>query len=239
MSTVCLDIQTIGAKRARLARVEENVDSEPSAGTPVPWWTSAAVHQIYPRSFQDSDGDGIGDLRGALRRVDHLAELGVDVVWLSPIYPSPQDDNGYDISDYQDIDPLFGRLDDLDRLVAALHQRGIKVVMDLVVNHTSDEHPWFAESRSSRDKPKRDWYCWRPARDGMEPGTPGPEPTNWGSFSGAVQRQPAGRSCPATSQPNGTRHRQLPRPRSHPHRSHHPPPLGSPGIPRLARPDYF
>ncbi|HEY6492519.1 MAG TPA: alpha-glucosidase [Trebonia sp.] len=150
-----------------------------------PWWTSAVVYQIYPRSFQDSDGDGVGDLPGALRRVGYLAELGVDVVWLSPVYRSPQDDNGYDISDYQDIDPLFGTLDDLDRLLAALHERGIKVIMDLVVNHTSDEHPWFAESRSSKDSPRRDWYWWRPVRDGMAPGAPGAEPTNWGSlFSG-------------------------------------------------------
>ncbi|MBO3090229.1 alpha-glucosidase [Cellulomonas dongxiuzhuiae] len=147
-----------------------------------PWWTGAVVYQIYPRSFQDSDGDGIGDLRGVLQRIDHLVELGVDVVWFSPLYRSPQDDNGYDISDYQDVDPLFGTLADLDEVIDALHARGIKVVMDLVVNHTSDEHPWFVESRSSVDSPKRDWYWWRPARPGMAPGTPGAEPTNWGSF---------------------------------------------------------
>ena len=152
---------------------------------PAPWWTRAVVYQVYARSFRDCDGDGIGDLRGVLRQVDYLAELGVDAVWLSPVYRSPQDDNGYDISDYQDIDPLFGTLDDLDQLIAALHERGIKLVMDLVVNHTSDEHPWFAESRSSADNPRRDWYWWRPARAGMEPGTQGAEPTNWGSlFSG-------------------------------------------------------
>ena len=167
------------------ARTEPGDSAPGDAQTPAPWWTRAVVYQIYPRSFQDSDGDGIGDLRGALKRVDYLAELGVDVVWLSPVYRSPQDDNGYDICDYQDIDPLFGTLDDLDRLMAALHERGIKVLMDLVVNHTSDEHPWFAESRSSRDNPKRDWYWWRPARARMEPGAPGAEPTNWGSlFSG-------------------------------------------------------
>ncbi len=147
-----------------------------------PWWTRAVVYQIYPRSFQDTNGDGIGDLPGILQRVDHLVELGVDVLWLSPIYRSPQDDNGYDISDYEDIDPAFGTLEDLDRLLEALHERGLKLVMDLVVNHTSDEHPWFVESRSSTDNPKRDWYWWRPAREGMEPGTPGAEPTNWGSF---------------------------------------------------------
>jgi oligo-1,6-glucosidase len=147
-----------------------------------PWWTRAVVYQIYPRSFQDSDGDGIGDLRGIISRLDHLSALGVDVVWLSPIYRSPQDDNGYDISDYQDVDPSFGTLADLDELIAALHARGMKLLMDLVVNHTSDEHPWFVESRSSVDSPKRDWYWWRGPREGMAPGQPGAEPTNWHSF---------------------------------------------------------
>jgi len=134
------------------------------------WWKSAVVYQIYPRSFADSDGDGIGDLRGIIGRLDHLRDLGVDVLWLSPVYRSPQADNGYDISDYQDIDPTFGTLADLDELLAGLHERGMKLVMDLVVNHTSDEHPWFVESRSSRDNPKRDWYVWRD------------QPNNWGSF---------------------------------------------------------
>jgi oligo-1,6-glucosidase len=147
-----------------------------------PWWTRAVVYQIYPRSFQDSDGDGIGDLGGILQRLDHLADLGVDVVWLSPVYPSPQADNGYDISDYQDVDPLFGSLAQLDELIAALHERGMKLVLDLVVNHTSDEHPWFVESRSGPDSPKRDWYWWRPPRPGMRAGEPGAEPTNWHSF---------------------------------------------------------
>ena len=151
------------------------------------WWKSAVVYQVYPRSFQDSDGDGVGDLRGILNRLDHLERLGVDVVWLSPIYRSPQADNGYDISDYQDIDPTFGTLADFDELLAAMHARGIKLVMDLVVNHTSDEHAWFAESRSSRESPKRDWYWWRPARPGTVGGEPGAEPTNWESFfSGSV-----------------------------------------------------
>ncbi|TFV63555.1 alpha-glucosidase [Geodermatophilus sp. DF01-2] len=147
-----------------------------------PWWTRAVVYQVYPRSFQDSDGDGVGDLGGVLQRLDHLADLGVDVLWLSPVYPSPQADNGYDISDYTDVDPLFGSLEQLDELVAALHDRGMKLVMDLVVNHTSDRHPWFLESRSSTDSPKRDWYWWRPPRVGMAPGEPGAEPTNWHSF---------------------------------------------------------
>ncbi len=145
------------------------------------WWHSAVVYQIYPRSFADSDGDGIGDLPGIVAHLDHLNELGVDVVWLSPVYSSPMDDNGYDISDYTDVDPTFGTLDDLDRLIAALHERGMKLVMDLVVNHTSDEHPWFQGSRDPASD-TRDWYLWRPARPGHEPGTPGAEPTNWGSF---------------------------------------------------------
>lgn len=138
------------------------------------WWQSSVVYQVYPRSFADSDGDGIGDLAGLIGRLDHLADLGVDVLWLSPVYPSPQDDNGYDISDYQDIDPVFGDLAAFDRLLAAVHERGMKLVMDLVVNHTSDEHPWFQESRDP-DSPKRDWYWWRPPREGGEP-------NNWGSF---------------------------------------------------------
>jgi len=123
-------------------------------------WRRWVVYQVYPRSFADSDGDGVGDLRGIISHVDYLHRLGVDVVWLSPVYRSPMDDNGYDISDYTDIDPLFGTLADLDELIAELHARGMKLVMDLVVNHTSDEHPWFTESRASRDNPKRDWYWW-------------------------------------------------------------------------------
>ena len=145
------------------------------------WWKSSVVYQIYPRSFADSDGDGIGDVRGIIDHLDHLSALGVDVLWLSPIYRSPQDDNGYDISDYTDIDPLFGTLADVDELIAALHQRGMKLVMDLVVNHTSDEHQWFIDSRDPASD-KRDWYVWRPAREGFEPGAEGAEPTNWGSY---------------------------------------------------------
>jgi oligo-1,6-glucosidase len=146
------------------------------------WFHSAVVYQIYPRSFSDSNGDGVGDLRGITSRLDHLARLGVDVVWLGPVYPSPQDDNGYDISDYQDIDPLFGTLQEFDELLNQVHARGMKLLMDLVVNHTSDEHAWFAASRSSRDDPRRAWYWWRRARPGATPGAPGAEPTNWGSF---------------------------------------------------------
>jgi oligo-1,6-glucosidase len=146
------------------------------------WWRTAVVYQIYPRSFADGDGDGVGDLRGVLAHLDHLSALGVDVLWLSPIYPSPQEDNGYDISDYQGVDPLFGTLDELDELIAALHARGMKLVLDLVVNHTSSAHPWFVASRSSVDDPKRDWYWWRPPRPGFQARAPGAEPTNWRSF---------------------------------------------------------
>ena len=148
--------------------------------TEAQWFREAVVYQIYPRSFQDSNGDGIGDLRGIIDRLDYLKTLGVDVLWLSPIYTSPQDDNGYDIADYQDIDPTFGTLADVDELIAQAHARGIRLVMDLVVNHTSDEHPWFVESRSSTDNPKRDWYWWRAPRETADGGTGAP--TNWESF---------------------------------------------------------
>ena len=154
-----------------------------NGATPNPWWTNAVVYQIYPRSFQDTNGDGIGDLKGITSRLDYLADLGVDVLWLSPVYKSPQDDNGYDISDYQSIDPLFGTLEDMDELLAEAHKRGLKVVMDLVVNHTSDEHAWFQASRD-KDDPHADWYWWRPAKPGHEPGTPGAEPNQWGSYFG-------------------------------------------------------
>jgi len=139
------------------------------------WWRSAVVYQVYPRSFADSDGDGVGDLGGLLAHLDHIQALGADVIWLSPVYRSPQADMGYDISDYQDIDPLFGTLQQFDALLAGVHERGMKLLMDLVVNHTSDEHPWFVESRSSLQSPKRDWYVWRDGRDDAEP-------NNWASF---------------------------------------------------------
>lgn len=142
------------------------------------WWKEAVVYQIYPRSFCDSNGDGIGDLNGITSKLDYLKELGIDVIWLSPVYKSPNDDNGYDISDYEDIMTEFGNMDDFDKMLAAAHERGIKIVMDLVVNHTSDEHPWFVESRGSKDNEKRDYYIWKEGKDGKEP-------TNWGSaFSG-------------------------------------------------------
>lgn len=142
------------------------------------WWKESVVYQVYPRSFQDSNGDGVGDIPGITSRLPYLKELGVDVIWLSPFYRSPGKDMGYDISDYQAIQPEFGTLEDFDRLIARAHELGIKVVIDLVVNHTSDEHRWFRESRKSRDNPYRDYYIWRDGKEG------GP-PNNWGScFSG-------------------------------------------------------
>ena len=144
------------------------------------WWKESVVYQIYPRSFYDSNGDGIGDLNGITEKLDYLKELGVDVIWLSPVYQSPNDDNGYDISDYRTIMKEFGTMEDYDRMLDEAHKRGIRIVMDLVVNHTSDEHKWFIESRKSKDNPYRDYYIWRPAKDGKEP-------NNWGScFSGSA-----------------------------------------------------
>lgn len=144
------------------------------------WWRETVVYQIYPRSFMDSNGDGIGDLNGITARLDYLVSLGVGVLWLCPIYRSPNDDNGYDISDYRDIMAEFGTMADFDRLLTETHNRGMRLIMDLVVNHTSDEHPWFIESRSSRDNPKRDWYIWRDGRNCHEP-------NNWESiFQGSA-----------------------------------------------------
>jgi alpha-glucosidase len=140
---------------------------------PIPWWESGVIYQLYPRSFQDSDGDGVGDLRGIEQRLNYLAELGIDAIWLSPIYPSPMADFGYDVGDYSGVDPLFGTIDDFDRLLAAAHEHGLKLMLDLVPNHSSDQHPWFLESRSSRENPKRDWYIWR------DPAPGGGPPNNW------------------------------------------------------------
>ncbi|GIO61224.1 glycoside hydrolase family 13 protein [Paenibacillus cineris] len=140
------------------------------------WWKEAVVYQIYPRSFKDSDGDGVGDIQGIVSKLDYLQELGVDVIWLSPVYKSPNDDNGYDISDYFEIMDEFGTMQDWTQLLDGLHERGMKLLMDLVVNHTSDEHAWFAESRSSKDNPYRDYYIWRPGKGGNTP------PNNWRSF---------------------------------------------------------
>jgi alpha-glucosidase len=144
------------------------------------WWQDGVVYQIYPRSFQDSNGDGVGDLPGIESRLDYLVALGVDAVWISPFYPSPMADFGYDVADYCGVDPIFGTIADFDRLIAAVHARGLKLILDFVPNHTSDQHPWFLESRSSRDNPRREWYLWRDAKPG------GGYPNNWMSnFGGA------------------------------------------------------
>lgn len=133
------------------------------------WWQDAVIYQIYPRSFYDSNGDGIGDLQGIIKKLDYLKELGVGAIWLSPVYRSPQDDNGYDISDYQDIDPIFGNLADMDELIAEAKERDIRIVMDLVLNHTSDEHPWFIEAKKGKDNPYHDFYVWREGKEGVLP----------------------------------------------------------------------
>ncbi|CEN80774.1 alpha-glucosidase [Paraclostridium sordellii] len=141
------------------------------------WWKEAVAYQVYPRSFYDSNNDGVGDLRGIIEKLDYIKELGIDIIWVSPFYKSPNDDNGYDISDYQDIMKEFGNMKDFDELLEEVHKKGMKLIIDLVINHTSDEHPWFIESKSSKDNPKRDWYIWR---DGKED----KEPNNWESIFG-------------------------------------------------------
>ncbi|WP_299094935.1 alpha-glucosidase [uncultured Metabacillus sp.] len=141
------------------------------------WWKEAVAYQVYPRSFMDSNGDGIGDLQGMISKLDYIKELGIDVIWICPMYKSPNDDNGYDISDYQDILDEFGTMADFDQLLEEVHKRGMKLIIDLVINHTSDEHPWFIESRSSKNNPKRDWYIWRDGKNGREP-------NNWESIFG-------------------------------------------------------
>ena len=145
------------------------------------WWRHGIFYQIYPRSFQDSNADGVGDIPGIIERLPYLLALGVDAVWLSPVFASPMADFGYDISDYTGVDPLFGTMEDFDALIKAAHQSGLKMILDLVPNHTSDQHPWFIESRGSRSNPKRDWYIWR------EPGADGHPPNNWLSeFGGSA-----------------------------------------------------
>jgi alpha-glucosidase len=161
--------QTRGAGQTSLSRSQSSND---------PWWKHAVIYEIYPRSFQDSDGDGVGDINGITSRLDYLKDLGVDAIWITPMYPSPQIDFGYDIADYEKIDPQYGTMADFDRLSAEARKRNIRIIMDWVPNHTSDQNPWFLESRSSRNNPKRDWYIWR---DGKGPGQP---PNNWQSWFG-------------------------------------------------------
>jgi alpha-glucosidase len=164
----------------RAAQARRNRPARPGARTAPRWWQRAVFYEIYPRSFQDSNGDGVGDLKGITARLDYLRDLGVDAVWITPFYPSPQVDFGYDVSDYEDVDPQFGTLADFDRLVREAHRRNIKVVIDFVLNHTSDQHPFFIESRSSRNNPKRDWYIWH------DPKPDGSRPNNWSSSFGPV-----------------------------------------------------
>ncbi|HET8776506.1 MAG TPA: alpha-amylase family glycosyl hydrolase, partial [Candidatus Limnocylindria bacterium] len=145
------------------------------------WWQYGVIYQVYPRSFQDTTGDGIGDLEGIRRRLDYLEWLGAEAAWISPFFPSPMVDFGYDVADYTDVDPRFGSLADFDRLLADAHERGIKIILDLVPNHTSDQHPWFVESRRSRSSERRDWYLW------LDPAPDGGPPNNWRSeFGGSA-----------------------------------------------------
>ena len=169
---------------------------------PVPWWRSAVIYQIYPRSFADADGDGVGDLRGITARLEHVHKLGADAIWLSPIYRSPMADFGYDIADHTDVDPIFGSLDDADALIARAHELGLRVVLDFVPNHTSDLHPWFAESRASRAAAKRGWYVWRSGDE---------VPNNWMSTFG--ERRPAWTRAATRS---AARRASPPRPRARP-----------------------
>ncbi|MGO7204705.1 alpha-amylase family glycosyl hydrolase, partial [Rhizobium ruizarguesonis] len=148
------------------------------AGGSADWWRGAVIYQVYPRSFQDTNSDGLGDLRGITRRLPHIASLGVDAIWLSPFFKSPMADMGYDVSDYCDVDPIFGTLADFDEMMAEAHRLGIKVVIDQVISHTSDRHPWFVEGRSSRTNPKADWYVW------ADPKPDGTAPNNWLSIFG-------------------------------------------------------
>ena len=162
------------------AQTQQAPQTIQSSSAQQPWWKHAVIYEIYPRSFQDTNGDGIGDLNGIIKRLDYLKTLGVDAIWLTPIYPSPQVDFGYDISNYEAIDPQYGTMEDFDRLIAEAKKRNIRIIMDLVLNHTSDKSPWFLESRSSKNNPKRNWYMWS---NGKEPG-PNHPPNNWQSDFG-------------------------------------------------------
>src|ERR1700682_904739 len=174
-------ISTLTALSMCLPEFSANAQQKPADTEGHQWWQHAVFYEIYPRSFADSNNDGIGDLKGITSKLDYLKELGVDAIWLSPCYPSPQVDFGYDVADYENIDPMYGTLADFDRLEKDGKQRGIRIIMDFVMNHTSSEHPWFIDSRSSRTAAKRDWYMWH---DGKGPGLP---PNNWTSeFGGSA-----------------------------------------------------
>jgi alpha-glucosidase len=155
--------------------------AEGNSATEHDWWKNAVIYQVYPRSFQDTNGDGIGDLNGIVDRLDYLQSLGVDAIWLTPIYASPNYDFGYDVSDYFNVNPEYGTLADFDRLMSAANKRHIRVIMDMVMNHTSNEHPWFIASRSSRGNPYRNWYVWRDGKGGTATDK-GQPPNNWGAF---------------------------------------------------------
>ena len=161
----------------------KNLESKPLTQQNGNWWRGAVIYQIYPRSFQDSNGDGIGDLKGIVDRLEYVAELGVDAVWLSPFFTSPMKDMGYDVADYCNVDPLFGTLNDFDAVIAKAHALGLKVMIDQVISHTSDQHPWFQQSRASRDNDKADWYVWADAKPD------GTAPNNWLSIFGGVAWQ--------------------------------------------------
>lgn len=173
LASILLAITVSSARGQSTPQVKQSTD---------PWWKHAVLYEIYPRSFQDSNGDGVGDLNGITQRLDYLQALGIDGIWLTPINPSPQVDFGYDVTDYNAIDPAYGTLADFDRLVAEAKKRNIRILLDMVMNHTSDQHPWFIESRSSRNNPKRDWYVWRDGKPGGIP--PNNPPTNWISSFG-------------------------------------------------------
>ena len=171
---------------AQIAAAQTELKTSVAASSERDWWKNAVIYEIYPRSFQDSNGDGIGDLNGITERLDYLKQLGVDAIWLTPCYPSPQADFGYDISDYENIDPQYGTLADFDRLVAEAKKRDIRIMMDMVMNHSSDEHKWFIESRSSRTNPYRDWYVWHDGK-GETATDKGQPPNNWQSdFGGSA-----------------------------------------------------
>jgi alpha-glucosidase len=175
LNTHIATAQTIGAQPS-----SQSASSQPAGQE---WWRHAVIYEVYPRSFQDSNGDGIGDIKGIASRLDYLHDLGIDVIWITPMYPSPGVDYGYDISDYTSIDPVYGTMDDFDNLVAEAQKRDIRIIMDYVINHTSDQHKWFLESRSSRDNPKRDWYIWRDGK-GQTSSDKGQPPNNWQSWFG-------------------------------------------------------
>ena len=198
-------LRRLGFESPRPAAADELADGLEQTMSAAPWWQTAVIYEIYPRSFQDSDGDGVGDLAGILQRVDYLAWLGVDAVWICPIYPSPMADFGYDVADYTGIDPLFGTMADFERLVAALHARGIRLILDFVPNHSSDQHPWFQEARAARASPRRDWYIWR------DPGPDGGPPNNWVSQAGggAWEFDPRDRAVLLPRLPQGAARPQL------------------------------